>query len=278
MQHQHTDDESDTFLSARTTGKGRTQLRQPRLAEMVADILRERIVGGALIDGDNLPKQEDLLEEFSVSKPSIREALRILETEGLISVRRGNLGGAVVHVPQSHDAAYMLGLVLQSKHVALDDVGVALLNLEPACAALCTERDDRATFIPYLRMVYEHGVAALGNEIEFVLQMRLFHEAIVSWCGNETMKTVVGALENLWSAKEKAWARAAAESGAYPDLEMRESGLKAHARILALMEKGDAEGVTRASYRHLCVSQTYALSDGPAELVDAMVLRRVRIG
>jgi GntR family transcriptional repressor for pyruvate dehydrogenase complex len=99
------------------------QLRQPRLAEMVADVLRRRILAGQLADGSMLPKQEELIDEFGVSKPSMREALRILETEGLITVQRGNVGGAIVHAPQASNAAYMLGLVLQSRSVSLYDVG-----------------------------------------------------------------------------------------------------------------------------------------------------------
>ena len=98
---------------------GKMPLRQPRLAEMVADGLRERILSGELGDGDMLPKQDDLLAEFRVSPPSIREALRILETEGLITVQRGNVGGAIVHRPKPATAAYMLGLVMQSRSVQL---------------------------------------------------------------------------------------------------------------------------------------------------------------
>jgi DNA-binding FadR family transcriptional regulator len=88
------------------------QLHQPRVAELVADALRQRILGGDLTDGQLLPNQENLLTEFSVSKPSLREALRILEAEGLITVRRGNVGGAVIHQPQARHAAYTLALVL----------------------------------------------------------------------------------------------------------------------------------------------------------------------
>jgi DNA-binding FadR family transcriptional regulator len=87
---------------------GRRQLSQPRIAEMIADSLRRRILAGELNDGDVLPKVDDLLLEFPVSKPSIREAMRILETEGLLSVRRGNVGGAVIHRPNAKVAAYML--------------------------------------------------------------------------------------------------------------------------------------------------------------------------
>ena len=63
------------------------------MAEMVADVIRARIVAGTLPDGSMLPKQDQLISEFQVSRPLFREALRILESEGLISVRRGNIGG-----------------------------------------------------------------------------------------------------------------------------------------------------------------------------------------
>src|SRR5262245_56820656 len=59
---------------------------------MIAGVLRNRIVNGELEDGKVLPKHQDFLIEFGVSLPSLREAMRILETEGLISERRGNRG------------------------------------------------------------------------------------------------------------------------------------------------------------------------------------------
>ena len=106
-----------------TLGVGREtrrRLTSPRIAETVADELRRQIVDGELADGDLLPPQAVLVERFNVSLVSLREALRILETEGLVSVRRGNQGGAVVHAPTKSSAAYMLGLVLQSEHVLLE--------------------------------------------------------------------------------------------------------------------------------------------------------------
>ena len=108
---------------------------------MVAAELRERILSGAIPDGGSLPKHEDLLEEFQVSGPSIREAFRILETEGLVTVRRGNVGGAIVHVPQPSTAAYMLGLVMQAHDVGLSDVAAALQKIEPLCVSMCAARE-----------------------------------------------------------------------------------------------------------------------------------------
>lgn len=254
-------------------GTPRSPLRQPRLAELIAGVLRERIMRGEYRDGTYLPKQEELLEEFSVSKPSVREALRVLETEGLIRVRRGNQGGAVVHQPQSHDAAYMMGLVLQSRRVGLADVGTALLCLEPACAALCAERTDRDQVAEQLQGLQDRSVAAIDDDIEFVENMRRFHEVLVEACGNETMKVVVGALEALWSVREQAWARSASASGDYPGREMRERGLRAHERIIALIAGGDSDAVFRACDGHLRAAQLYARPDDPTDLVDAIVLR-----
>jgi hypothetical protein len=70
-------------------------------------------------------------------------SLANLETEGLVSVRRGNRGGAVVHAPAKASAAYMLGLLLQSDYVPLADLGTALQELDPMCAALAAKRPDR---------------------------------------------------------------------------------------------------------------------------------------
>lgn len=274
--HDNGSDASGTVATQRRTS--RPQLRQPLVAELIADTIRERILRGEYNGADSLPKQEDLLEEFNVSKPSVREALRILETEGLIRVRRGSQGGAVVHLPESRDAAYMLGLVLQSKRVGVEDVGAALRRLEPSCAALCAEQDDRTATVDALRSVHQAAEEAVDDEIEFVHQMRRFHEAIVDSCDNETMKVLVGSLTAIWSAEERAWAHSFAGSERYPGTEKRREGLRAHERITELIAEGNADGVLRAYYGHLCASQVYTLASSASEVVDAAVLRRQQFG
>src|SRR3546814_20122980 len=90
--------------------------------QKIADELRELIVSGELDEGDSLGKETELIERFGVSRPSLREALRILEAEGLISVMRGVLGGVVVHRPDQRQTARTAALVLQARHVPLADV------------------------------------------------------------------------------------------------------------------------------------------------------------
>ncbi|GLI98445.1 GntR family transcriptional regulator [Sphingobium sp. BS19] len=227
------------------------RLRQPRVAEIVASSLRARILSGALADGDMLPKQEELLTEFGVSPPAIREAFRILETEGLITVLRGNVGGAIIHVPHPGTAAYMLGLVLQARSVSLMDLSDGMRQLEPACAAQAALRPDReTTVLPQLRANIDACMAAIDDPNTFIGLARAFHTELVSNCGNETMSLVVGALENLWSAQVDVLARSKLVHGSFADRSVRLSLAREHERIYRAIEEGDAQSVERAIREH----------------------------
>ena len=239
-------------VAADQSGPGtRRRLRQPRLANMVAGELRERILTGALPDGALLPKQEDLLEEFGVSLPSIREALRILETEGLVTVLRGNTGGAIVRAPQSGKVAYMIGLVLQSRGVEVGDVEDALRRFEPTCVALAAGRDDRATtVVPTLRARIASSATVLENADEYVHQARSFHEELVAGCGNETVILIVGALESLWTAHVDQLVRKPAKLGPFDDLAVRERSLEDHTYLVDAIEAGNAELAEELAHAH----------------------------
>jgi len=239
----------------------RRQFVQPSVAQMVADILRTRIVDGVLPDGTMLPKQDELIDEFQVSKPSFREALRILENEGLISVRRGSVGGSQVHAPTPENAARTLGLVLQARQVELDDLAGALAVIEPACAAHCAMNADRhVSLIPQLRELNR-----LAREVDIedpIGAARLaadFHDAIISGCGNATLMIVIGALERLWSLHERAWADSSYESDGEPDRELREAVLAAHEAITDAIDDGDAALAHQLAATHLATTQPRVL-------------------
>jgi DNA-binding FadR family transcriptional regulator len=234
-------------------------IHQPRLAEMVANVLRERIVSGQLQDGASLPRQEDLLREFRVSRPSLREALRILEAEGLITIHRGNRGGGTVHVPRVGNAAYSVGLVLQSRGVQITDVRRALRAIEPVCAGLCAARVDRhETVLPLLRALHEDALDAVDDPVQFTVMARRFHEGLVDSCGNETLKLVAGTLESLSTSREEARARDASQAADLPDSKHRLTGTRAHERIIKYIEAGEVDRVQRQVRLHLESSQNSA--------------------
>src|SRR5262245_65866219 len=104
--------------------------------EIIADEIRAMIVRGDVTAGDSLGREPDLVERFGVSRPSLREALRILEAEGLITVVRGVLGGVVVRAPDVSVTARTAAVLLQSRNVTLGDVHDARSVIEPAAARL----------------------------------------------------------------------------------------------------------------------------------------------
>lgn len=244
---------------------------------MIADELRVRIVNGDLADGSMLPRQEDLVQEFGTSLPSLREAMRILETEGLISVRRGNVGGAVVHRPSPQAAAFMLGLVLQSRQVVLGDLAAALQVVEPACAAMCARQPARRRIGNRLRSLTKQAGVHLDDGAEFTAVARQFHDELARACGNETMRQVVGTLETLWSDYELHWARATSRTSSYPTLDQRRQVMTVHTAIADAIGAGDAEAAEKATRRHVEATQQLALKDAagqPLSLYPAA--RRVR--
>lgn len=227
--------------------------RQPRVAELLAGALREQILHGERPDGSLLPPQDVMTREFGVSKASLREAMRILESEGLITVRRGKLGGCVVHTPTVRSVGYMLGLVLQANQVQAIDVLEAQFVIEPVCAALCARRPDRhEAVLPALQEATDALAEAVKGESERFVQLeRLFHERLVATCGNETIKTVIGTLEALWSEQLEDRTRASVRLGIRPDRELREHVVASHRGIVDAVREGDVDRVVDEMRDHL---------------------------
>ena len=93
----------------------------PRRAVVVATEIRSRIAEGGLREGDRLPPLAELAEEFGISRPTLREALRILEMEFLLDLRTGDRGGATIRIPSTRVAAKLAGIVLEARRTTLAD-------------------------------------------------------------------------------------------------------------------------------------------------------------
>lgn len=102
----------------------------PKAAAIAAAKVRRRIVRGELKADDALPPETELMKQFGISRPTLREALRILEAEGLISVRRGARGGARVQAPSPETAVDYVGLLLEFDRTSIADVLKAQAVLE----------------------------------------------------------------------------------------------------------------------------------------------------
>ncbi|MEU5884735.1 GntR family transcriptional regulator [Spirillospora sp. NPDC047279] len=236
------------------------QLGAPAVADLVAESIRDRIISGELREGSMLPRQEEMLREFNVSRPSYREALRILEAEGLISVRRGNQGGVVVHAPSQHATTYSLGLLLRFNQVTLGDLSDAINEIEPLCAGVAATLPDRHDhLVPRLHALVDEQERALDEARDFTTIGREFHEAVVSGCGNTTLILTAGALTQLWSTQEIEWADVVAAASEYPAREQQERVLQVHRMIVTAIAAGDRQQATNLGRAHSLASHHHVL-------------------
>lgn len=248
------------------------RIRQPRVADIVAARLRDDILSGRLKEGDILPSQESLFTEFGVSPPALREAIHILEVDGLVSVRRGNVGGAVVHLPSAERTAHMISMVLQSRSSTPADVSGALIHLEPICAGMCAAREDRHTeVVPYLQVEIDRQEEHFGDASQYVRNARRFHEALVSRCGNEPMILLIGSLELIWSAHESSvWGD---EGDPMAHKTMR-AALRDHQRLLDAIRDGNADRAVRLAQDHLAAARRNTLAFGRDKTIEAKLISR----
>lgn len=254
-------------------------MRQQRIADLVANSLRRQILDGEISEGERLPPQEELLAHFNVSLPSVREALRILEVEGLVTVKRGNQGGAVVRRPTVRSTAYMQCLLLQSRRVEVGDVARALAFVEPLCAQLCAEREDRhEAVIPKLEAVLEGERHQLEADIPtYNRAARAFHQTVVELCGNETLALIVGGLVLTWSAHEHPSNRWLGREDEFPSADLRAMNFEVHQGLLEAIRSGDGSAAWRAYADHLATNRHSHYSQFTIDdrmRVDASLIRQ----
>src|SRR5580658_4877807 len=155
-----------------------TRVRVPKMAELVASDLRRRILRGELVEDDALPSESTLMERFGVSRPTLPEAFRVVESESLISVRRGAHGGARVHVPNADVAARHAALVLEHRGVTMQDVYLARGVIEPGCVAMLADKRTPVE-VRQLREAIERSRTVSDNPVTQMKEQTAFHALIV---------------------------------------------------------------------------------------------------
>lgn len=169
------------------------RVRVPKTAEVVAGTLRTQIVNGEITEGEALPSEAALMEHFAISRPSLREAFRILESERLIEVRRGSRGGARAVKPDISVAARYLGVIMQFDRVQLKDVFIARAYYEPLGFRLLATSENRTASSKEL-----HELLAVLHEAPSIPQAYVeFFLRLFSLAGNRPMELLYGALTEV---------------------------------------------------------------------------------
>ena len=243
--------------AARPVGEA---IRAPKTAELIAASLRRRIVEGELAEGVSLPPETELMEQFRVSRPTLREAFRILEAESLILVRRGSRGGAQVTAPQLSVAARYVGLLLQAQHVSIGDVYEARSVIEPAAARMLAGRrtpqdlEDLRACIEELRDLVESEAGQPHPDlVAWSLATQEFHDLIVNRAGNRTLAVQAGVLREVIGSHLSLAVPRSFDPARTPD-DFRLS-IRSYTRLVDLIAASDAEGAEKHWRRHMEVAQ-----------------------
>ena len=225
-----------------------TPVRVPKTAELVAAHLRRQIVRGELKEGDALPPESALMERFSVSRPTLREAFRVLESEALISVRRGARGGARVHTPDGDVAARYAGLVLQFRGTTLADVYEARRAIELAAVAKVGAGVSEAKLKP-LQQNLDEMDAQLDDPVVTIHLQEEFHRLLVEASGNQTLTIFEQMIHHIIDLHGETYITT--WTGTPKERKEAQAGARTHHRLMELLRAKDAGGATDLWARHI---------------------------
>ena len=239
---------------------------QPReKPQQIADELRGLIVRGELSEGESIGREPELVERFGVSRPSLREALRILEAEGLITVLRGAGGGVVVHEPDQRMMARTAALVLASRNVPLEDVFAARTLVEPLAAGALAGMRARRAVIDELRTLVTAQEDCINHPELFAAANAAFHERLVSLAGNETLGLFTEMLNEIVTRAVTEVSRGEDTVGS---LSVRRRGIRSQLRLLELIKAGDRSGTELHWRSHMAVVGRVMLGQRASVVVD----------
>lgn len=170
-------------------------------ARQIADRIRDEILSGRLKSGDRLPTEENLSEAFAVSRPTIREALKILAAQHLVRSRRGPTGGAFISAPQISELqaslATMSKVMLMLGGFDLESILEARERMERVCVSLAAERRSEADLETLRREIEIQRSEQLSDEAFCASDVR-FHQAIAAATGNPVLQfSLAPSLEGL---------------------------------------------------------------------------------
>jgi GntR family transcriptional repressor for pyruvate dehydrogenase complex len=246
-------------------------VRSTRIYEEIVRQIKALVAEGKLKSGDRLPPERDLAEKFMVSRTSVREALRALQSRGLIEIRAGE--GAFIRDISVETLIEPLALVILPHREAVGELFEARRLLEPAIAALAARRATPEE-IAEMERILEDQAREVAQGRTGLAQDAAFHSALAHSAHNRAISRVVTALMDLLTQSRE-------ESLHTPGRPTRSH--QDHAQILDAIRGRDELGAHRAVLDHLIAVEKLVTGAHPSagavagsEPPDAAVARRKR--
>lgn len=212
-------------------------------AEHVAQQLLERIIAAKLKPGSSFATEAELLTQFNVSRPTLRESLKLLESQGLLDRRPGPGGGIIVREPSTDLLAYGLSVFLRMHEVPFETVLKAREVIEPAlafeAAANGSDDDFKELEASIARM---KALDAQSDQEAFLEENRVFHSVIARASGNKVLEIFWETISILATGEHH---------GIRYSVGNQTHVIKAHQRILDACRARDGEAAAAEMEKHV---------------------------
>ncbi|MBE1536977.1 FadR/GntR family transcriptional regulator [Actinomadura algeriensis] len=226
--------------------------RGVKVGEAIAQDIVRKIVAEGLAPGTPLPSEAQMIEEYGVGRGSLREALRILEVHGLISIKPGPRGGPMVGEVSAAAFGQTATLFFQAGRMTFRELVEARLVMEPVMARLAAERRDPAEVE---RLTLIAGGTPLDDDGGYLEHSGDFHRLVASMSGNGMLDLFSGSLGYIFHDRV---------SGMFFPKTRRAKVREAHADIARAIGAGDADEAERLMREHMQEYATYIRRKQPA--------------
>jgi GntR family transcriptional regulator, transcriptional repressor for pyruvate dehydrogenase complex len=228
-------------------------MQVPKASEVLANDLRENILTGRFPEGTPLPTERDMVSQTQMSRTTVREALRILEVQGLIRIKTGRSGGAFVQRPDGESVANTVSLLIRGRQIRMAALLETREGVEPVCARLAAKyRTDE----DLARLETANIAIAADGPLEDFLQANVdWHVAVATASHNELLTGFMAALSRAIYEST--------DNRAFVDAEVRRATVLAHRRITDAIQAGDIDAALRRMTGHV-----HSYAEAVAEVED----------
>lgn len=209
--------------------------------QQIVDDIRRDVFGRRISPGDRLPNEAELADRFRVSRLAVREALRVLELQGLVRVEHGFRGGAFVNEVASTPVSQALETMLRLEHIDRAEIYTARCYLEPGVAALAAQGLDQQT-TDLIEANLAECAQRLGSGRSAFTKNLEFHRLVAGACGNPILTLMTDAVLELLGVVER---RKPSEAA------VNREACRAHTAIFGALRAGDSDRAKAAMQVHL---------------------------
>ena len=237
-----------------------TPVSVPKAADVLADILREKILQGDLDEGTDLPNERDLGAQSGLSRASVREALRLLEGEGLITTRLGRNGGSAVVRPSSASIERSVDIFIRGQRIRFEAVLEARAAIEPPSARFAAMHRSDADLQEIRKSHAKLEQASAAGDVGAYMRANLdWHVQVVRASHNELLIAFTSAMSQS--------VYAATDLEGFNSVEVRQAVIRVHQRVIEAIEARDGDAAARRMGRHVAayisdVQKTQQTRDG----------------